>query len=298
MSMTRLELFVNLGLRKDPFKGVVYETGDSIRVRKILTMAVESRAMVNIIGERGIGKTESVKAALARIGAKVVTVEKSDKDRVTIGDIEMAMILDLCSEQPKGGEKLSRQVRPILGAAAAKGKTVLLLEEAQRLHVATLKSLKTLREKSWMGESELFTVVLVGQSNPMARAGLAEVQLRTDCVWMQGLTSMEAAGYVQETLGRFFEAAAIEALSELPEARNFLELQGLCVTVLSHALLDGREKAAVEDVDAFSASRQAELPRTAGRKAAGKQLSGRDALQSVLGKRGGAADDGKEATAC
>jgi len=301
MSITKLELFVNLGLRKDPFKGVVYETGDAVRVRRILAMAVESHAMVSIVGERGMGKTEAVKAALAKLDAKVVTVEKSDKTRVTIGDIEMAMVLDLCNEQPKGGEKLSRQLRPILGAAGVgKGRVILLLEEAQRIHGATLKSLKTLREKSWMGETELFTVVLVGQSDPMARPGLSEVRLRTDCVRMHGLSSSEAAGYVQATLGKYFEESALDALSELPGATNFLELQELCVKVLGHALSAGRETVTVEDVKALDLDKQASLPKTAGRAAKGAAVSSKDALKSVLsGKRGEtAAGEVKEAAAC
>jgi len=301
MSMTRLELFVNLGLKKDPFQGVVYETGDSVRARRILSMAIESRAMVSIVGERGAGKTEAVNAALSAVkGAKIVTVEKSDKGRVTIGDIEMAMVLDLSNEQPKGGEKLSRQLRPLLGAAATgRGKVILVLEEAQRLHVATLKSLKTLREKSWMGEKELFTVVLVGQSDPMARAGLSEVRLRTDCVNMQGLSASEAAGYVKATLGRFFDEAAIDAMSELPGAHNYLELQALCIKVLSHALLEGRETATIEDVRVIAADKPAPLPRTAGRpKGSGQALSGKDALKSVLGNRGAGQAVETEAQAC
>ena len=56
-NMTRLETFVNLGYHKDPLKGHLFETGDMVRTRRILTMAVESRAMVSIVGERGCGKS-------------------------------------------------------------------------------------------------------------------------------------------------------------------------------------------------------------------------------------------------
>lgn len=292
MIMTKLELFVNLGYRRDPFKGTVFETADSVRVRRILTMAVESHAMVSVIGERGIGKSAAVKAALAKIGARIVTVEKSDKEKVNISDIERAMILDLGALPQGGGETRSRQLRPILGEASRKGKVVLVLEEAQRLHGATLKSLKTLREKSWMGESELFTVVLVGQSDPMARAGVSEVRLRTDCVRMQGLSTSEAAGYVRATLGKHFEEAAIEALAELPQATNFLELQELCVTVLNQAIAAGRDQVSVEDVRAISSDKQIALPRSATRKVAAP-VSGSDALKSVLGRRNESTTDTK-----
>jgi type II secretory pathway predicted ATPase ExeA len=301
-TMTRLELFGNLGYKVDPFRAARFDTGDSLRVRRILAMAIESRAMVSIVGPRGIGKTEAVEAVVDRSKYKVVTVEKSDKGKVTIGDIEMAMVLDLdASESPKGGERLSRQLRPILGTASSgKGKVVLLIEEAQRLHANTLKSLKTLREKTWMGEKELFTVILLAQSDPMARAGLSEVRLRTDCVHMQGLSATEAGGYVRAVLGRHFEESAIDALAELPAANNFLELQELCVTVLSHALMSGRELVTVEDVKVLSAEKQAALPRGKAAKAPSAPLSGKAALASVMDKRnaGEVVIESKEAVAC
>lgn len=299
MSMTRLEMFVNLGYKIDPFKKARFETGDGVRVRKILAMAVESHAMVSIIGERGIGKSAAVEAALAKIGARIVTVQKAEKERVSISDIERAMILDLCDEKPKGGgETRSRQLRPIVGEISRKGKVVLVLEEAQRLHGATLKSLKTLREMNWMGESELFTVVLIGQSDPMRRAGVSEVRLRTDCVHMQGLTTDEAAGYVNATIGKHFEPTAIEALTLLPQATNFLELQELCITVLNYAISAGRKQVSIEDVRTISPDKQTALPRSLTRSKAQKAAGGNDALKSVLRRRNESAIDTKEAVAC
>lgn len=287
--MSRLELFSNLGYKSDPFKTAKFETGDALRVRRIVAMAIESRAMVTIVGPRGIGKTEAIEDALKHKGATIITLEKSEKTKITSGDIEMAMVLDLSSESPLGGEKLGRQVRPILGAAALneRKKVVLVIEEAQRLNVATLKSLKTLREKKWMGEAELFTVILISQSDPMARPGLSEVRLRIDCVHLQGLTSAEAAGYVRGTVGRHFEEDAIEAVSTLPAARNFLELQELCVMLLNLALMSGRERVALEDVKAISDEDRVALPRGNSKKAQPAVKSPKDALRSVLEKRAG-----------
>jgi len=296
MSMTRLEMFVNLGYKVDPLKKARFETGDSIRVRKILAMAVESHAMVSIVGERGIGKSEAVKAALAKIGVRIVTVQKAEKERVSISDIERAMILDLCDEKPKGGgETRSRQLRPIIGEVSRRGKVVLVIEEAQRLHGATLKSLKTLREMTWLGESELFTVVLVGQSDPMGRAGVSEVRLRTDCVRMQGLTTDEAARYVKATLGKHFEPTAIEALATMPQATNFLELQELCIAVLNEAIAAGREQVSIEDVRVISSDKQTVLPRSLTRSKVAAAVSGRDVLKSVLGRRNDLSAETREA---
>lgn len=299
--MTRLELFANLGYKVDPLKYARFETGDWLRIKKILAMAIESRAMVSIVGPRGIGKTEAVEAVLSKGNLKIVTLEKSEKTKITSSDIETAMILDLAQgESPKGGERLGRQLRPILGTAAAKHKVVLVIEEAQRLHASTLKSLKTLREKKWMGESELFTVILVAQSDPMARAGLSEVRLRTDCVHMRGLTPSEAIGYIRATVGKHFEDSAVDMLSELPAANNYLELQEILVAVLRNALTAGRERVTVEDVKEIAEEKPAALPRGAIKKGVPTApVSGKTALQSVLDKRNGAADgEQKEAAAC
>jgi hypothetical protein len=143
-------------------------------------------------------------------------------------------------------------------------------------------------------------VILIGQSDPMNRAGVSEVRLRTDCVRMQGLSAPEAAGYVRATVGRHFEEAAIDDLAELPEARNYLELQELIVALLSHTLTSGRDVVLVEDVRTFAAqSRPEPLPRGAVKKAPAAQVSGKDALKSVLARRSGdTAVDEKEAAAC
>jgi len=301
MSMTRLELFCNLGYKTDPLSTAWIETGDQARIRRILVMGVESRAMISIVGPPGIGKSETVEKTLAGIGATIVTVEKADKSRVSIGDIEVAMILDLSDEKPLGGEKQGRQLRPILGAATTgRKKVVLVLEEAQRLHAATLKSLKTLREKRWMGEKELFTVVLISQSDPMARPGLSEVRLRTDCVHMRGLSATEAGNYIRGTVGKHFEESAIDALAELPAASNFLELQELLVTVLIHVKSANRDMVTAEDVLEIAAEKQmvAPSPNTPAKapKAPTAPKSGQSALKEVLLSRtGGAAQADREA---
>lgn len=286
--MNKLEVFSSLGLRVDPFHKASFDTGDSLRVRRIMTMALESRAMISVVGQRGMGKSRAVMAALDKLGCRTVLVEKSEKEKLTISDIEQAIILDLSDETPKrGGEIRARQLRPIVGAASRKQQIVVVIEEAQRLHSATLRSLKTLREIRWMGESELFTVVLVAQSDPMNRAGVSEVRLRTDCVHMQGLTSDEAAGYVRATLGKHFDESAIDALSSLPQASNYLELQRMLVDLLSNALMAGRELVTEQDVRETAQSNSTPLPRGKRVKDVAAPASGSSALKSVLAKRTG-----------
>jgi len=287
-SMTRLETLVNLGYTRDPLKGVLYETGDMVRTRRILTMAVESRAMVSIVGERGCGKTEAVNSALKKLGVTTIYPKRVDQENLTIADVKTALIIGLSSENVKrGGIVSSAQLRRIVGENR-KQRIVVVIEEAQRLHRNTLRSLKTLRELEWMGETELFTIILVAQSDPMNRAGVSEVRLRSDLVRMQGLSANEAGHYVQQTIGKHFDEAAIEALAELPPARNYLELQGLCIELLNIALAAGRDQVTVDDVRSISTPDAAPIPRGQARsKQAAAPVSGTSALKSVLERRTG-----------
>jgi type II secretory pathway predicted ATPase ExeA len=286
--MTKLETYCNLGLTRDPFKGQQYSTGDSLRVQRILQMAINSRAMVSIVGIRGIGKTEAVNAALGKMKVRISRVEKLDKENLTIADIRTALMTDLSTEAIKrGGEISSRQLRRIIGEAASdKNRTiVLVIEEAQRLHPNTLKSLKTLREIEWLGEKELFAIVLVAQSDPMNRPGVSEVSLRSDCVRMQGISADEACGYLRATVGRFFDDAAMDALGELPAARNYLELQALAVEMLNVALADGRAIVTLEDVQSAVARQSQALPKGPEKRQAAA-ISGKGALANVLTRAG------------
>jgi type II secretory pathway predicted ATPase ExeA len=290
--MTRLETFVNLGYHKDPLKGPLFETGDMIRARRILTMAVESRAMISIVGERGCGKSAAVNAALKKLPVKTVWVSRGDQEKLTISDIKTAMILNLSAEGVKrGGIVSSMQLRRVVGEASRKQKVVIAIEEAQRLHPSTLKSLKTLREIEWMGETELFTIILVAQSDPMNRPGVSEVKLRSDIVRMQGLSANEAGHYVRESLGKHFEEPAIDLLAELPQAKNYLELQALCVELLGLALAAGREKVGIADVHTIQPPASAPVPRGQRPAAPKAAVTATTALASVLDRRQGRIDD-------
>lgn len=241
--MSRLSVLAEFGFKKDPFRGVNMETADVSRVKRILNMAVESRAMVSIIAERGQGKSRAVNTVIKDMEVKEVRLLTSDKEKVLVGDIERALITDLSQEEVKRTREIrARQLRRILGESARQQEIVLVLEEAHRLHGQTLRSLKTLREMEWMGQSPLFTVIMLGQCDPMRKPGVDEVRLRTDTIYMKGLTQAEIGGYANEVVGRCFEDGAIEALSRLKSARNFLDLQEMIVTLMGKALEYGHKK--------------------------------------------------------
>lgn len=287
MNISRLELLIHMGFEQDPFKGVDFTTSDGMRIEKILNMAVKSNAMISIVGDRGAGKTRAVTGALKKMEAQLVIVRSVDKSRVLIGDVEQAMILDLTEERPKRYKELrSRQLRRILGEASRQKDIVVIIEEAHRLHGMTLRALKTLRELDWMGETELFTCVLLGQSDPMNKPGVAEVRLRSDTVRMHGLSKKEIAGYVREVMGRVFEDDAAGAVSQLSATDNFLDLQNRLIALMGSAAVAGRDTVTIEDIMESGKEEKAYIP---GPDKDRKQTArlGNDALTDMLDRREG-----------
>lgn len=294
--LSRIEVLAGCGFERDPFKNVNFRTGDGLRIKNILKMAVNSSAMVSIIGERGMGKTEAITAALNHLQARQVSVRSADKDHLLITDIEYAMIFDLSDETPKRGREIrARQLRRILGEASSKQNIVLVIEEGHRLHGQTLRALKTLREMDWMGKKELFSVVLVGQSDPMSKRGVSEVRLRSDSVHMRGLAQGEVAGYIQSTVGSVFTDDAIHRISELAESSNFLELQEVLVCLMGDMLGSGEDKVTEDAVDAMFSVTQESVPRPRStpkpkKKAADPVSSGNSSIRDVLKRRNGEED--------
>ena len=290
-NVSKLETLVRFGFDYNPFKEVNLKTSDSTRIQRVEGLAVKGNEMVSIVGKRGSGKSHMVKEGLEKSKARQVVVRSSDKLRLLISDIERAMILDLSEERPKrGGEIRARQLRRILGEASQKEKIVLTIEEAHRLHGMTLRALKTLREMDWMGETELFAVVLIGQSDPMNKAGVSEVRLRSDTVHLQGLTANEVENYVKKTVGRVFGLEAIKAISLLPETENYLDLQSILLRLMGRASAEGHGEVQYEDVlKEFGSEQIASLERadvvSLTNVKGGADHEASQALQTVLGAK-------------
>jgi type II secretory pathway predicted ATPase ExeA len=253
----KLALLSEFGFTRDPFAGVRMETSDTLRIKRLISMAIDSRAMVAITAARGMGKTEAIRQALAERDIHEVRILSADKERLVIADIERELIYALRTNQEEAPRRTrvvrAHQLRRIAGDAAKKKSVVLVLEEAHRMHAQTLRSLKTLREMDWMGMSPLFTVIMVGQFNPFRQPGLDEVRLRTDRVEMRGLLPKEIKEYIGHTVGRCFEDDAAEAVGRITGcAQNFLELQHLLCRLLDTALRHGHKK--VRAIDVFAAT--------------------------------------------
>jgi len=225
------------------------ETADSLRLKRLLKMAVESRAMVSVVASWGFGKTSALEIAFREIDAHVCRLITPDKERVVVSDIEKALILGLSNESCKRTKEVrARQIRRIIGETSREKPIILILEEAHRMHGQTLRALKTFREMDWMGQSPLFTVVMVGQYDPMRKKYVDEVRLRSDTVHMKGMTDSEVREYIKNTVGKSFEDDAIEAVSRLNGTRNFLDLQEVIINLMSKAMELGEKKVSVLDV--------------------------------------------------
>lgn len=249
--MAKLEVLAEFGYSRNPFKNFTIKSEDHLRISRVAGLAVSDNAMVSIIGERGIGKSNAVRAALRKSkDIRIVSPYSNDINKLNINDIEQALILDLSHEKPKRGKEIrARQLRRILGEASTRMNIVLVIEEAHYLHGMTLRALKRIREMEWMGKSGLFSVILICQSDPMNKPGVSEVRLRSDALYMNGLSQPEIIKFVNRAIGSIIDKKATEAISKLPGSHNYEDLKATLHQLLETALLAGRKKITIDDVE-------------------------------------------------
>lgn len=231
------------GVPVDPWADDV-PTADAMRIAALVRAAARSKLLVSITGERGAGKTRAVRAALRGLqGVRVVAPLRLDREKLHLGDVQAAIVRDLCDESPRrSGEARSGQVRRVLGAA--RGPVVLWIDDAHVLHPATLRGLKRLRELTWRSAGPLLGVVLTGQTDRVAR--VPEVGLRADRLACAGLSAAEA----DAALRRACTAGAVEivapaaraALAATDAARNWLDLEALLDACLLEAAGRGEDR--------------------------------------------------------
>ncbi len=230
----------HFGLPADPCTSLDLDTIDSQRAGDLVRAAVEAQAFVSILGPAGSGKTRAVRQALTQDGVRVVEPIRLGRERMHIGDIETALVRDLSDERPRrSGEARSHQVRRILGAASRERPVVLTLDDGHLVHGQTLRALKRLRELTWLGRAPLLGVVLIGQMDRLA--GIRELDLRSDRLWLAGLTASE----VRVALGGFraaLEESAVERICASHAARNWLELQRIVDLAIAEAIAQGARR--------------------------------------------------------
>ena len=227
----------HFGLGANPWNAVQM-TADSKRVATLVGAAIQSQEFVSILGPRGSGKTWAVRAALENHTAKVVEPLRLTRDKLHMGDIETALVRELSDESPRrSGEARSYQVKRILGEFSRTQPVVLVIDDAHVPHHQTLRALKRLREFSWLNRSPLLGIALIGQRDKTR--DIDEVRLRSDQLWLEGLTQKEITLAVRAATGKLFNDAAMQAIVDSGAGANWLDLQAVVDACLAAAKAQG-----------------------------------------------------------
>ena len=183
-------------LKSDPFAPYLTKLSDIIMLQshyysdEIMKTSAQAGLFAVITGEVGSGKTTVRDKFIEenKQGSRFIAIIPETKDAgfITAKEIMATIIYELSEEKPKRSmEALSRQVKKLLKQRQAAGeKCVLIIDEAQDLHTATLKYLKRLWEMR-NGLSSLIGIVLIGQPELETRlygqnnAEVREVTART-----------------------------------------------------------------------------------------------------------------------
>jgi type II secretory pathway predicted ATPase ExeA len=132
------------------------------------------------------------------------------KERVNIASIMNAIIYSLSDESPKRDlEARTMQLRRVLGETVVNNKktVVVVIEEAHRLHNSIFRAIKELREMTYKGSKNLFSVVLIGHPSL-----ITNVETRKEALWRSTIIEMnerngwmtfgERVNYIKEVFGK------------------------------------------------------------------------------------------------
>ena len=246
--------YAALGLKKKPWPEFA-PSADTSRIADTVNAALQDRAMIAIIGPRGVGKSRAMENLLPN-GTRIIEPISLDRKRLTIDAIAAAIVYDLgngSGEKPaRDGEARSRQIRRILGEAGKPGtqenpvKIALIIDDAHKLHHQTKGALKRLMELKFVGRPRLLTIIMLAQSDPLH--GIDEVRLRTDNLHLEGLSRQERSDYLTNAIGDITTPDAITALAGLPDAGNYLDLQAAADSAMAAAVAAGHDKVKLVDV--------------------------------------------------
>jgi len=130
---------------------------------------------ITLIGGPGCGKKTVVNSVWQQIEKEnelgnrkhhhIVYIHAQDKQKIRINQIINAMIYDLSSENPTRDPELkARHLARILGniTHTRKEKVTVIIEQAHQLHGNTIRALKELRELKFLGNLDMFGIVLIG----------------------------------------------------------------------------------------------------------------------------------------
>lgn len=148
------------------------------KLNNAIKSAVEDAQWLAIHGQIMSGKTTAVEQALTEVNktyrnkVRIVNLYWPERSGINISEVLNQIIYTLGDEfigsnkTRRGKELRMYQVLDILTSAKLDNiKVVLVIDEAHELHLNTLKALKRLWEYKFRGQSDLLTIVLVGQES-------------------------------------------------------------------------------------------------------------------------------------
>lgn len=188
-----------------------YRGDDFKRRASYLLEGLRERLFMALVGGPGTGKKTLARYVMdaAKADMTIIYLQVLDDARITISQIIAAMIeaLSFGGERPRRDVYAKKtQLARLLGRTVSKGRGVaLVVEQAQHLHHNTIRAIKELRELSFLGDSELFSVLLMGHKSLEGKLlNLGDVAARVEFVRLDGATGwMDLEGRVAYIKGRF-----------------------------------------------------------------------------------------------
>lgn len=187
--------------------------------------------MVALVAPYGSGKTTLIRRVKSEIAdskqhrVRFIQVGDLQDKPLRMGSIISALLIDLCQatgEQPmRASEARSIQLGRLLGLRRLAGEQVcLVIEDAHRLHPATLSALKLLREIDFNGRAPLLSVVLIGWPELDAKlqrrrdilTRLSTIRLVSEEGWMD---YRERRDYLEAVFGELIEPATRERIARV-----------------------------------------------------------------------------------
>lgn len=264
-TMLRQEVLLHFGLVRDPFVDEIrdpaedyYVTGETRWVEERIEQIVDGNGFGALVGPTGAGKSLLLERIIARKrNIAIAKPRMCDTESLHAGAIYDSIIYDFTEGSPKQSrEARARQmVRALVAKRQAMERALLVVEEAHRLHVTTLRALKSFYDERLEGR-RLLSILLIGQEglrDKVGRADMLEVSRRCQVVSLNGLqrivkgklhppTSAMMGGYLATKLrrcgpgqsdvpiGRLFDEEALGALSvraDVPLHANVLAMAAL-----------------------------------------------------------------------
>jgi len=241
----RSSILGHFGIEPKEYHGMQFK-----RAAGNLAGALNDGLFIALIGGPGTGKKTLIRHVMDQLpdNHEKIYVQVLDDTRITISQIMGLMInkLSYDSENPRRDAYAKKvQLARLLGKVTnANRKVSVIIEQAQHLHHATMRALKELRELSFLGQTEMFGVLLSGHK-PLKGSlmGLNDVSKRIEIEELseeQGW--MTLSGRMEYLKGRFGDALTANMRKQVAlKNKSPLEIDSAVYSKMKEVYLRGDE---------------------------------------------------------